>query len=53
MCGESEDYWKGYDDHRARVYSTDRYLNNSKEKDDYIRGQDDSEDDKQNGYDAR
>ncbi len=51
--GESEEYWKGYDDHRVGVYNSDGYLHHSDEEEDYERGHSDSADDQQNGHDAR
>ncbi len=51
--GESEAYWKGYDDQRVDEYNPNGYLHNSTEADDYNRGHDDSADDRQNGHDAR
>jgi hypothetical protein len=49
----SEAYWKGYNDFRVGIYSTDGYCHPSSQKDDYNKGQNDSEMDKQKGYDAR
>ena len=49
----SDAYWQGYDDFRCGIYYTDGYLHNSQEKDDYGKGQNDSEYDKYNGHDAR
>ena len=49
----SDSYWQGYDDFRCGIYNTDRYLHNSREIDDYNKGQDDSEHDESNGYDDR
>ncbi len=49
----SNDYWDGYDDARCDRYRYDRYIHNTQEKDDYIKGYGDSESDKANGVDQR